>query len=148
MPFLQFPIFMAVYRAITRFPYTNGFAGSKDWVSSLDSKVFGIDLFADKSAGGVQLVGIIVLAVLVVGTQVLQQLYSNKKQKEQQEKAQENIPAYRRQAAAQSNGMAQQMKMMMWMMTAMMGMFVFTSKAGLGVYWLQLRQRRCQADFR
>ena len=27
------------------------------------------------------------------------------------------------------------MKMMMYMMMLMMGLFVFTSKAGLGIYW-------------
>ena len=75
--------------------------------------------------------------VLVVGTQVLQQLLANKKQKEQQEKAQEDIPAYRRKAVQQTKGgMASQMKIMMWTMTGMMGVFVYTSAAGLGVYWL------------
>ena len=137
MPFLQFPIFMAVFRAISRIPYTNGFAGSKDWVSQIDATIFGIDLFADKTAGKVQLIGIIVLVVLVVGTQVLQQLLANKKQKEQQEKAQEDIPAYRRKAVQQTKGgMASQMKVMMWAMTGMMGVFVYSSAAGLGVYWL------------
>ena len=137
MPFLQFPIFMAVFRAISRLPYTNGFAGSNDWVSQIDSSIFGVDLFADKTAGGTQLIGIIVLMILVVGTQVLQQLLANKKQKEQQEKAQEDIPAYRRKAVQQTKGgMASQMKIMMWTMTGMMGVFVYTSAAGLGVYWL------------
>lgn len=137
MPFLQFPIFMAVFRAISRIPFTNGFAGSKDWVSQIDSTIFGVDLFADKTAGGVQLIGIIVLVILVVGTQILQQVISNKKQKEQQEKAQEDIPAYRRKAVQQQKGgMASQMKIMMWTMTGMMGVFVYTSAAGLGVYWL------------
>ena len=32
--------------------------------------------------------------------------------------------------------MASQMKIMMWSMTGMMGVFVFSSAAGLGVYWL------------
>ena len=139
MPFLQFPIFMAVFRAISRLPFTNGFAGSKDWVSQIDSTIFGLDLFADKTGGVApnQLIGIIVLVILVVGTQVLQQLFSNKKQKEQQEKAQADIPAYRRKAVQQTKGgMASQMKIMMWTMTAMMGVFVYTSAAGLGVYWL------------
>ena len=137
MPFLQFPIFMAVFRAISRIPYTNGFAGSNNWVGDIDSYIFGIDLFADKTASKIQLIGIIVLVVLVVGTQILQQVISNKKQKEQQEKAQEDIPAYRRKAVQQTKGgMAGQMKVMMWTMTGMMGVFVYSSAAGLGVYWL------------
>ena len=138
MPFLQFPIFMAVFRAVSRLPYTNGSAGSADWVSKINSTVFGVDLFQDKTGGNqpAQLIGIIILCVLVVGTQVLQQLLANKKQKEQQEKAQADIPAYRRQSVNQSNQMASQMKIMMWSMTGMMGVFVFSSAAGLGVYWL------------
>ena len=137
MPFLQFPIFMAVFRAVSRLPYTTGFAGSPDWVSSLNTKVFGVDLFNDRTVGGTpQLIGIIVLCILVVGTQVLQQLLANKKQKEAQEKAQADVPAYRRQSVQQNNQMQQQMKIMMWTMTGMMGVFVFTSAAGLGVYWL------------
>ena len=137
MPFLQFPIFMAVFRAVSRLPYTTGFAGSPDWVSSLNTKVFGVDLFNDRTVGGTpQLIGIIVLCILVVGTQVLQQLLANKKQREAQEKAQADVPAYRRQSVQQNNQMQQQMKIMMWTMTGMMGVFVFTSAAGLGVYWL------------
>ncbi len=137
MPFLQFPIFMAVFRAVSRLPYTTGFAGSPDWVSKIDTKIFGIDLFCDRTVGGTpQLIGIIVLCILVVGTQALQQLLANKKQKEAQEKAQADVPAYRRQSVQQNNQMQNQMKIMMWSMTAMMGVFVFTSAAGLGVYWL------------
>lgn len=137
MPFLQFPIFISVFRAVSRLPYTTGFAGSPDWVSAINTKVFGVDLFADRTVGGTQqLVGIIVLCVLVVGTQVLQQLLANKKQKEAQEKAQSDVPAYRRQSVQQNNQMQNQMKIMMWTMTGMMGVFVFTSAAGLGVYWL------------
>lgn len=137
MPFLQFPIFMAVFRAVSRLPYTTGFAGSPDWVSDLNTTVFGVNLFNDRTVGGTpQLVGIIILCILVVGTQVLQQLLANKKQKEAQEKAQSDVPAYRRQSVQQNNQMQQQMKIMMWSMTGMMGVFVFTSAAGLGVYWL------------
>lgn len=136
LPFLQFPIFMAVYRAITRLPYTDGSSGSPDWVSKINPNVFGLNLFEDRTAGQAQLIGIIILCVLVVGTQLLSQYITTKRQKEQQKEAQADIPAYRRQAAAQTNSMQSSMKIFMYMMTAMMAVFVFTSKAGLGVYWL------------
>ena len=136
LPFLQFPIFMAVFRAIQRFPYTNGLAGSFDWASKVNPNFLGIDLFRDRTAGTTQLIGIIILCVLVVGTQILSQIISEKRMKKQQEKAQEDIPAYRRQAVAQGNQMQSSMKMFMYMMIAMMAVFVFTSEAALGIYWL------------
>lgn len=136
LPFLQFPIFMAVFRAVSRFPYTNGLAGSANWTGQVKSVFLGIDLFKDRTAGTRQLIGIIILCVLVVGTQLLSQIISEKRMKKQQEKAQEDIPAYRRQAVAQGSQMQSSMKVMMYMMIAMMAVFVFTSEAALGVYWL------------
>ncbi len=136
LPFLQFPIFMAVFRAITRFPYTNGIAGSNNWASKVNPNFLGISLFEDRTTGTNQLIGIIILCVLVVGTQVLSQIISERRMKKQQEKAQADIPAYRRQAAAQGNQMQTSMKMFMYMMIAMMAVFVFTSEAALGIYWL------------
>lgn len=136
LPFLQFPIFMGVFRAITRFPYTNGIAGSKDWASQVNPRFLGISLFEDRTTGTNQLIGILILCVLVVGTQILSQIINEKRMKKQQEKAQADIPAYRRQAAAQTNQMQSSMKIFMYMMIAMMAVFVFTSEAALGIYWL------------
>ena len=83
------------------------------------------------------MIGIIVLLVLVVGTQILSQVLTQLKQKKTQQKSQENIPEYRRQAYNQTKNATQsQMKIMLWVMILMMGMFVWQSKAGLGVYWL------------
>ena len=139
MPFLQFPIFMAVYRAIQQLPYTTPKGGvfTLDWAERLNSTVFGVDLFADKSAGTTQLIAILVLVILVIGTQFLSQKLSEKRQKEQQEKREEDIPVYRRQSYNQTKNSSQnQMQMMIYFMMLMMGMFVWQSKAGLGIYWL------------
>lgn len=138
LPFLQFPIFMSIFRAISRLPYTNGeVSGTANWVEGLNTKIFGIDLFKDRTQGdSLQMWGVIVLAVLVVGTQMLSQFILQRKQKKLQEESQANIPAYRRQAAAQQNETQKTMKYMMYFMTLMMGMFVLSSAAGLGFYWL------------
>jgi len=139
-PFLQFPIFMAVYNAISRLPYTKLIEGSRytlNWANELNGTLFGINLFEDRNGGGTnQLIGVIVLVLLVVGTQILSQFLSQRRQKLAQEKRQEDIPAYRRQAYNQTqNQSANTMKYMLWFMIFMMGSFVWTSKAGLGVYW-------------
>lgn len=141
LPILQLPIFMAVFRAISRLPYTKAIPGTiykLDWANSLNPNLFGINLFEGRNIGGIgQLIGVIVLALLVVGTQIVSQLLAQQRQKKQKEKAQEDIPAYRRQAYNQTQNQSQSsMKLMMWMMVVMMGFFVWSSKAGLGVYWL------------
>ena len=139
-PFLQFPIFMAVYNAISRLPYTKTIEGSRytlNWANELNGSLFGVNLFEDRNGGGTyQLIGVVVLVLLVVGTQVLSQFLSQRRQKLAQEKRQEDIPAYRRQSYNQTqNQTASTMKFMLWFMIFMMGSFVWTSKAGLGVYW-------------
>ena len=148
LPFLQFPIFMAVYGAVRRFPYTVAVEGTMfkyNWAEEtifgkeVNSTLFGIpfDLFEDYAAGKAQLIGIIVLVVLVCGTQFLSQFLSERRQKKNTQRQQEDIPAYRRQAYKSQNAQGQNtMKYVMYMMIFMMGTFVLTSKAGLGVYWL------------
>ncbi len=140
MPIVQFPIFMAIYRAVSRIPYTVKYAGSSylnNWAAELNPKIFGINMFEDRNGGGTgQFVAIIILVIIVVGTQFLSQWLSQRRQKKNQQKSQENIPAYRRKAYNQTNNSSQMsMKMMLYMMMLMMGLFVFTSKAGLGIYW-------------
>lgn len=141
MPFIQFPIFMAIYRAVSRIPYTiaYNYEGSPykfNWANELNSNFLGINLFEDRTAGTGQLIGIIILMIIVVGTQFLSQWLSERRQKKNQQESQADIPAYRRQAYEQSKNSSQgSMKMMLYMMMLMMGLFVFTSKAGLGVYW-------------
>lgn len=140
MPILQFPIFMAVYRAIQRLPYTFSQTGTKydlNWAANINPRIFGIDLFADKSVGTPQLIGIIILCLLVVATQFASQKISEYHQKKAQDKSQEDIPLYRRQAEQQTQNSTQStMKLMIYFMMFMMASFVWQSKAGLGVYWL------------
>ena len=139
MPFLQFPIFMAIYRAVSRIPYTVAYEGTNytnDWANEVNPKLFGLSLFEDRTSGTGQFIGIIVLMIIVVGTQFLSQWLSERRQKKNKEESQADIPAYRRQAyEQQKNSNQSSMKMMLYMMMLMMGMFVFTSKAGLGFYW-------------
>ena len=139
LPFIQFPIFMAIYRAVSRIPYTvsyNNTIYDKDWANELNSKFLGLDLFQDRTAGNGQFIGIIILVLIVVGTQFLSQWLSTKRQKKNQDAAQADIPLYRRQSyEQQKNSTQSSMKTMLYMMMLMMGLFVFTSKAGLGVYW-------------
>ena len=67
---------------------------------------------------------------------MLSQQLTQLRQKKNQEKQQEDIPAYRRQSYNQTQNQTQStMKFMLWFMIFMMGSFVWTSKAGLGVYW-------------
>ena len=147
LPFLQFPIFMAVYGAVRRFPYTIAIEGGVfakfNWAEEtifgkdVHSTLFGLDLFQDRSASSGQLVGIIILVVLVCGTQFLSQFLSERRQKKNVIRQQEDIPAYRRQAYKSEQKQGQNtMKYVMYLMIFMMGSFVFQSKAGLGVYWL------------
>ena len=147
LPFLQFPIFMAVYGAVRRFPYTIAIEGATfakyNWAEStifekdVHSTMFGLDLFLDRSANPGQLVGIIILVILVCGTQFLSQFLSERRQKKNAMRQQEDIPAYRRQAYKSEQKQGQNtMKYVMYLMIFMMGSFVFQSKAGLGVYWL------------
>lgn len=147
LPFLQFPIFMAVYGAVRRFPYTIAIEGATfakyNWAEStifekdVHSTMFGLDLFLDRSANPGQLVGIIILVILVCGTQFLSQFLSERRQKKNAIRQQEDIPAYRRQAYKSEQKQGQNtMKYVMYLMIFMMGSFVFQSKAGLGVYWL------------
>ncbi len=139
MPFLQFPIFMAIYRAVSRIPYTVAYEGTSytnNWANEVNPKFFGLSLFEDRTSSTGQFIGIIVLMLIVVGTQFLSQWLSERRQKKNKEESQADIPAYRRQAYEQQKNSSQSsMKMMLYMMMLMMGMFVFTSKAGLGFYW-------------
>lgn len=139
MPFLQFPIFMAIYRAVSRIPYTVAYEGTSytnNWANQVNPNFLGLNLFEDRTLGTGQFIGIIILMLIVVGTQFLSQWLSERRQKKNKEESQADIPAYRRQAYEQQKNSSQSsMKMMLYMMMLMMGMFVFTSKAGLGVYW-------------
>lgn len=139
MPFLQFPIFIAIYRAVSRIPYTIAYENTQfslNWANDVNPNLFGINLFQDRTGGTSQMIGVIILMIIVVGTQFLSQWLSERRQKKNQDEAQADIPEYRRKAYNQQKNSSQsQMKIMLYMMMLMMGLFVFTSKAGLGFYW-------------
>ena len=134
---LQFPVFMGVYQAVSRLQLTDGtICNSPNWVKGLKTNFLGVDLFTTRGeTWSGQFWGIIIILILVVGTQFLQQILTQKIQKATYAKSQQNIPEYRRQAMqqTQNNG---SMKFMMYFMILMMGVFVFQSAAGLGIYWL------------
>ena len=134
---LQFPVFMGVYQAVSRLQLTDGtICNSPNWVKGLKTNFLGVDLFTTRGeTWSGQFWGIIIILILVVGTQFLQQILTQKVQKATYAKSQQNIPEYRRQAMqqTQNNG---SMKFMMYFMILMMGVFVFQSAAGLGIYWL------------
>lgn len=134
---LQFPVFMGVYQAVSRLQLTDGtICNSPDWVNGLKTKFLGVDLFLTRGeAWSGQFWGIIVVLILVVGTQFLQQILTQRIQKATYAKSQQNIPEYRRQAMQQNQNNGS-MKFMMYFMILMMGVFVFQSAAGLGIYWL------------
>lgn len=134
---LQFPVFLSVYQAVSRIHLTDGtICNSPNWVEGLETKFLGIDLFLNRGENWKwQFWGVIIVLVLVVGTQILQQVLTTYFQKATYARSQENIPEYKRKAMQQNqtNG---SMKFMMYFMIFMMGVFVFQSAAGLGIYWL------------
>ena len=135
--FFQLPVFLGVYQAVTRIQLTDGtILNSPDWISGMNPMFLGINLFEEKgNINSWQFWGVMIILVLVVGTQILQQVFTSFSQKKTYERSQENIPAYKRKAMQQNqtNG---SMKFMMYFMIFMMGVFVFQSAAGLGLYWL------------
>lgn len=71
MPF-TISYFMAIYRAVSRIPYTIAYEGTiykNDWANEINPRFLGINLFEDRTAGTGQFIGIIILVVVVIGTQ-------------------------------------------------------------------------------
>lgn len=145
-PFLQLPIFIAFFETLRRLPSTrmsyiieNNLEIEKlafDF-DFLKGNMFGIDLFSDKSAGGWQQTGIWILAILVGVTQILSQVLINRRQKKQKEEMQSDIPQYRRpEQTEQQKQTEMMMKIMLYGMPLMMVVFIITSPAALGLYWL------------
>lgn len=134
---LQFPIFIGVYQAVQRMHLTDGtILNSPNWTQHLNTKFCGIDLFLNRGeAWKAQFWGVMVILVLVVGTQIAQQILTKVIQKATYRNSQADIPEYKRQAMQQDQSQ-NSMKFMMYFMIAMMGIFVFQSAAGLGIYWL------------
>ncbi|HEY8395636.1 MAG TPA: YidC/Oxa1 family membrane protein insertase [Bacilli bacterium] len=139
LPFIQFPIFIAFYQTLQRVPVTRDPKYTLDF-SFLNGNFLGIDLFRsrlDEPKTTYQTWGIIILAALVGITQIFSQILATRRQKKIKAESQANIPAYRQ---AQPTDVQKQtemmMKVMMYGMTAMMVLFVYSSTAALGLYWL------------
>ncbi len=145
-PLIQMPIFIGFYRTIARIPasiYTEG-----NWIGKIfnSTKIFGVDMLLKQNetapgladgGWGIQRWGVIILAVLVGATQILSVILSNIRQKKLKESQASTVPAYRRQAQSdQQKTTAKTMQIMMYFMSAMMVVLVWTSAAGLGLYWL------------
>ncbi|HBP25816.1 MAG TPA: hypothetical protein DD618_02565 [Acholeplasmatales bacterium] len=133
---LQLPIFLSFYQTLQRIPKTLGAEYQFDF-SFLTTKIFGLDLFAGRDAGEFQKWGIIILAVLVGGTQIMSQLLATHRQKKAKLESQSTLPAYRQPAPTDTQKQTEMtMKIMMYGMTVMMMFFVYQSTAALGLYWL------------
>lgn len=118
MPFLQMPIFTAMYMAVNRMNIDGGAYAGK-----LETTFIGIDL----SKGGYDIIAFI-MAILVGGTMYLLQWYS-------QQKAKKNRPNRPRPVNAQAQNTEQTMKIVSYVMILMMAAMAFTSKA-LALYWI------------
>nr|HPN60793.1 membrane protein insertase YidC [Bacilli bacterium] len=92
--FIQLPIFISFYQTLQRVPKTVGAEYTFDF-SFLNTNFFGINLFATRSESTYQMWGIIILAILVGGTQIVSQIIATRRQKKAKAESQSNIPAYR-----------------------------------------------------
>lgn len=147
-PFIQLPIFIAFYETLRRIPSTRMSYVVENNISIaklplnfdfLKGNFFGLDLFSGKtdSFSDPQTWGIWVLAILVGATQILSQILINKRQKRQKESMQSDIPQYRRpEQTEQQKQTETMMKMMLYGMPLMMVVFIISSPAALGLYWL------------
>lgn len=155
MPFVQMPIFLAFFETLRRIPYTvsswfasvGGSITIDDKVITasdlrfdfdfLDTKIFGIDLFAGVDGWFTwQSIGIWILAILVGVTQLGMQFLTNRRQKKQKEDMYADVPTYRQPTQSeQQKSMETTMKIMMYIMPLTMIIFIIQSPAALGWYW-------------
>lgn len=142
-PILQIPIFIGVFRTISRMPATIlGEGGvllkSGHWLRVFDKvEIFNVNLLLRQTADPVQKWGVIIFAILVGLTQVFSIILTQIRQKKASADQFSDVPAYRRPQADSMQRQTQlSMNIMMFMMTAMMVLFVLRSPAGLGLYWL------------
>jgi membrane protein insertase Oxa1/YidC/SpoIIIJ len=133
---VQLPIFISFYQTLQRVPKTIGVEYMFDF-GFLNTKFFGIDLFAPRGASTYQQWGIIILAILVGATQIFSQILATRRQKKAKADNQSSVPAYRQPQQTDTQKQTEMtMKIMMYGMTAMMMFFVYNSTAALGFYWL------------
>lgn len=132
LPFLQMPIFLAVYSAVIRMPnnllddgVTLVFGNSQQVINP---SLFGFDLLSrvsDMISSGQY--AYLLIPVLTAASMILVQLLSQRRAKA----AQANIPEYRR----PKNDTSKQMNSMMIFMSIFMAWITYTSVAMLGFYW-------------
>lgn len=143
-PILQFPIFIGVFRTISRMPATitnldtGDLLTSGHWLRVFDNvDLFGINLLAGRAGDPIQNRGVIIFAALVGITQIISLIITQRRQKKMKESQQSDVPAYRRGQKEQTQKTTQNsMMIMMFVMTGMMVVFVLNSPAGLGLYWV------------
>lgn len=143
-PILQFPIFIGVFRTISRMPatITNMETGelltSGHWLRVFNKvDFFDVNLLIGQTDNPIQKWGVIIFAALVGITQVFSLFITQRRQKKTREQQQSNLPEYRRNQQDSTQKTTQtSMTVMMLFMTVMMVLFVLRSPAGLGLYWL------------
>lgn len=142
MPFIQMPIFIGFFNAVSRMPATFALEGS-NWLKDIfagNTTLFGINLtiqISDEAATRGDKWAIYILAGLVGITQVASILLSQLRQKKQKQKSQSAIPEYRRpQQTDQQKQTQLMMNIMLYGMAVMMVFLVIRRPAGLGLYWL------------
>lgn len=140
MPFIQMPIFIGFFNAISRMPATFALEGS-NWLKDVftTTSLFGVNLtiqVSDEVATSGDKWAIYILAGLVGITQVASILISQLRQKKQKAKSQSTIPEYRRaKQSEQQKQTALMMNIMLYSMALMMVFLVIRRPAGLGLYW-------------
>lgn len=133
LPFLQMPIFLAVYYAVRRLPLNIG-SGILDLDSIGASTNFvGIDLMTPvNGALSSDFLGNILYLIVPIFTGVTMYLVTSVSQR-RSKKQQSDVPEYRRNEQAQN--MQRQMGYMLYFMVAMMVWISYISPAALGIYW-------------
>jgi YidC/Oxa1 family membrane protein insertase len=120
LPFLQMPIFIAMYQVVRRVPLSLGIIGGTMDYSHLKFNFLWID---DLGAGDPYYI----FPILVVATMFLYQRYSMKKPDYLQNKKYEK--------SAQQSQTESTMKIMMYMMPLMLG-WIAIGNAGIALYWV------------
>ena len=130
LPFLQMPIFLAIYYAVRRIPNNVG-TGVLDLNEINGNTSFlGMDLLKLVSAEFSTNWLYLVIPLLTGLTMFLLQYISTSRSK----KREANVPDYRKNDKSKS--MQKQMQMMMYFMVVMMAFVAYSSPAALGFYWI------------
>jgi YidC/Oxa1 family membrane protein insertase len=130
LPFLQMPIFLAIYYAVRRIPNNVG-TGVLD-ISTIDGNTtfLGMDLLKQVSTEFSSNFLYLIIPILTGATMFLVQYVATSRTK----KREANVPDYRKNEKSQS--MQKQMQMMMYFMVIMMAFVAYSSPAALGFYWI------------